>query len=56
MPPGWGADLPEDLAVEATAALQAAAAAADVDVAWLETALDTEFSLICTRRADAAAG
>ena len=47
---------PEDLAVKAAAALRAAAAAADVDVAWLETALDPEFSLICTRRADAGLG
>jgi DNA-binding transcriptional LysR family regulator len=52
IPPG----LPEDLAVKAAAALRAAAAAADVDVAWLETALDTEFSLIRTRRADAGLG
>src|SRR5690242_9889224 len=44
IPPG----LPEDLAVTATVALRAAAAA--LDVAWLETALDTEFSLIRTRR------
>ena len=50
------AGLPEDLAVRAAAALRAAAAAADVDVAWLETALDPEFSLICTRRADAGLG
>jgi DNA-binding transcriptional LysR family regulator len=52
IPPG----LPEDLAVKAAAALRAASAAADVDVAWLETALDTEFSLIHTRRADAGLG
>src|SRR3984957_17860667 len=52
IPPG----LPEDLAVKAAAALRAASAAADVDVAWLETALDTEFSLIRTRRADAGLG
>ena len=52
IPPG----LPEDLAVEATAALRVAAAAADVNVTWLETALDTEFSLIHTRRADAGLG
>jgi len=52
IPPG----LPEDLAVKAAAALRAAAAAADVDVAWLETALDTGFSLIRTRRADAGLG
>jgi DNA-binding transcriptional LysR family regulator len=52
MPPG----LPESLAVPATAWLQGAAAAADVDLAWLETALDAEFSLISTRRADAGLG
>jgi DNA-binding transcriptional LysR family regulator len=52
MPPG----LPESLAVPATAGLQGAAAAADVDLAWLETALDAEFSLISTRRADAGLG
>ena len=52
MPPG----LPESLAVPATAGLQGAAAAADVDLAWLETTLDAEFSLISTRRADAGLG
>ncbi len=52
MPPG----LPESLAVPAMAGLQGAAAAADVDLAWLETALDTEFSLISMRRADAGLG
>jgi DNA-binding transcriptional LysR family regulator len=49
LPPG----LPESLALKAAAGLRAAAAAADVDVAWLETALDAEFSLLGTRRADA---
>lgn len=49
IPPG----LPESLAVPATAALRRAAAAADVGLAWLEAALDAEFSLISTRRADA---
>jgi DNA-binding transcriptional LysR family regulator len=48
IPPG----LPEDLAVTTASALRVAAADADADVAWLETALDTEFSLIRTRRAD----
>ena len=52
MPPG----LPESLTVPAMARLQEAAAAADVDLAWLETALDAEFSLISTRRADAGLG
>ena len=52
LPPG----LPESLAVPATAGLQGAAAAAGVDLAWLETALDADFSLISTRRADAGLG
>jgi hypothetical protein len=52
MPPA----LPESLAVPATVGLRAAAAAADVDLAWLETTLDAEFSLISTRRADAGLG
>jgi DNA-binding transcriptional LysR family regulator len=42
IPPG----LPESLAVPAAAGLRAAAAGADVDLAWLELALDPEFSLI----------
>src|SRR6478736_10376224 len=42
MPPG----MPECLAVPATTGLQGAAAAADVDLAWLETPLDAEFSPI----------
>jgi DNA-binding transcriptional LysR family regulator len=52
MPPG----LPESLAVPATAGLQAAATATDVDLGWLETPLDPEFSLISMRRADAGLG
>jgi DNA-binding transcriptional LysR family regulator len=52
IPPG----LPESLALSATAGLRAAAAATDVDLAWLETALDPEFSLISTRRADVGLG
>jgi DNA-binding transcriptional LysR family regulator len=52
IPPG----LPGELAVKAVAALRASAAAADVDVTWLETALDAEFSLIHTRQADAGLG
>jgi DNA-binding transcriptional LysR family regulator len=48
--------LPESMAVAAAARLQMAAAAAEVDVAWLETALDAEFSLVATRRADAGLG
>ena len=52
IPPG----LPEALAVTAAVGLLAAAAAVDVDVDWLETALDVEFSLIRTRGADACLG
>jgi len=52
IPPG----LPEALAVTATAGLLSAAAAAEVDVDWLETTLDAEFSLIHARRADAGLG
>jgi DNA-binding transcriptional LysR family regulator len=48
--------LPESVAVAAAAGLRAAAAAAGVDVVWLETALDAEFSLVGTRRADAGVG
>src|ERR1700688_4451803 len=48
--------LPDALAVETTSALRSAAAAAGVDVAWLEAPLDAEFSLIRQRRADAAVG
>jgi DNA-binding transcriptional LysR family regulator len=49
-------DLPEALAVKAAAGLRSAAAAAQVDVVWLESALDAEFSLIGTHRADAGLG
>jgi DNA-binding transcriptional LysR family regulator len=52
MPPG----LPESLAVAAAAGLRSAAAAAEVEVVWLETVLDAEFSLIGARRADAGLG
>ena len=48
--------LPESMAVAAAGGLQAAAVAAEVDVVWLETALDAEFSPVGTRRADAALG
>ena len=47
---------PESLAVAAAARLQKAAAAAQVDVAWLVMPLDAEFSLLGTRRADAGLG
>jgi DNA-binding transcriptional LysR family regulator len=52
IPPG----LPEALAVETASRLRGTAATAEVDVAWLETSLDTEFSLIRQRRADAGLG
>jgi DNA-binding transcriptional LysR family regulator len=52
MPPG----LPECLAVAAAAGLRSAAGAAQVEVVWLETALDAEFSPIGARRADAGLG
>ena len=48
--------MPDALAVEATAALRSAAAAADVEIVWMETPLDAEFSLIRQRRADAGLG
>jgi DNA-binding transcriptional LysR family regulator len=49
-------DLPEALAVKAAAGLRSAALAVEVDMVWLESALDAEFSLIRTRRADAGLG
>ncbi|HTU08598.1 MAG TPA: LysR family transcriptional regulator [Trebonia sp.] len=52
VPPG----LPDALAVEVVSALRSAAAAADVEIAWLEAPLDAEFSLIRQRRADAGLG
>jgi len=52
VPPG----LPDALAVEAASALRSAAAATDVEIAWLEAPLDAEFSLIRQRRADAGLG
>src|SRR5689334_5556067 len=48
--------LPDVLAVEVASALRSAAAAADVDLVWMEAALDAEFSLIQQRRADAGLG
>ncbi len=49
--------LPDVLAVEAASALRsAAAAAADVDLVWIEAPLDAGFSLIQQRRADAGLG
>jgi DNA-binding transcriptional LysR family regulator len=52
VPPG----LTECLAVMTTSLLRSTAEAADVDVAWLERPLDTEFSLIRKRQADAGLG
>jgi DNA-binding transcriptional LysR family regulator len=52
VPPG----LPDALAVEAASTLKSAAAAADVEIVWIETSLDAEFSLIRQRRADAGLG
>jgi DNA-binding transcriptional LysR family regulator len=52
LPPG----LPAALAGPVAGALLSAAAVAEVGVEWLETALDAEFSLIHTRRADAGLG
>jgi DNA-binding transcriptional LysR family regulator len=48
--------LPDALAVQAASALRAATAAADVDLVWMEAALDAGFSLIRQRRADAGLG
>jgi len=48
--------LPDAFAVEAASALRSAAAAADVDIVWMETQLDAGFSLIVQRRADAGLG
>jgi DNA-binding transcriptional LysR family regulator len=52
VPPG----LPDTLAVVAASMLKSAAVAADVEIVWIETALDAEFSLIRQRRADAGLG
>jgi DNA-binding transcriptional LysR family regulator len=48
--------LPEALAVAAASRLRSTAAAAGVDITWLETSLDSEFSLIREHRADAGLG
>src|SRR5260370_29250327 len=52
MPPG----LPDALAVEAASALRSAAEAAEVEIAWIETPLDAEFSPILHPRAAARPG
>jgi DNA-binding transcriptional LysR family regulator len=48
--------LPDAFAIEAASALRSAAAAADVDLVWMEAPLDAGFSLIRQRRADAGLG
>jgi DNA-binding transcriptional LysR family regulator len=48
--------LPDTFAVEAASALRSVAAAANVEVVWMETPLDAEFSVIRQRRADAGLG
>jgi len=48
--------LPVALAVETASRLRSAAAAAGVEVAWMETVLDAEFSAIRQGRADAGLG
>jgi DNA-binding transcriptional LysR family regulator len=48
--------LPEVLAVEVASRLRRTAAAADVDVVWMETTLDAEFLPVRQRRADAGLG
>jgi DNA-binding transcriptional LysR family regulator len=52
MPP----DLPEGLVAWTASRLRSVAAAAGVDVAWLDAPLDAEFTLIRHRHADAALG
>jgi DNA-binding transcriptional LysR family regulator len=48
--------LPDALATEAASALQPAAAAAGVELVWMEAPLDAEFSLIRQHRADGGLG
>jgi DNA-binding transcriptional LysR family regulator len=48
--------LPEALAVATASRLRGTAAAAGVDITWLETSLDSGFSLIREHRADAGLG
>jgi DNA-binding transcriptional LysR family regulator len=52
VPPG----LPDALAVEAASALKSAGVAAEVEIVWIETPLDAEFSPIRQHRADAGLG
>jgi DNA-binding transcriptional LysR family regulator len=48
--------LPEEFTGDTAARLQSVAAAAGVDITWLEEPLDAQFSVICRRHADAALG
>lgn len=48
--------LPEELVVAVASRLQGQAAAAGIDVAWIEAPLDGEFALVVRRRADAGLG
>jgi DNA-binding transcriptional LysR family regulator len=48
--------LPDALAAGTVSALRSAAATADVDIVWIETPLDAEFSLIRQHRADVSLG
>src|SRR5579862_7788440 len=48
--------LPASLAVEVASRLRGTAAAAGVDVAWIETILDEDFAPVRDRRADAGLG
>jgi DNA-binding transcriptional LysR family regulator len=52
VPPG----LPDALTVAAASELKSAGAAAEVEIVWIETPLDAEFSLIRQHRADAGLG
>jgi DNA-binding transcriptional LysR family regulator len=49
-------NLPEALTVKTATLLRSAAAAADVDVDWMDTPLDAEFSPVRQRQADAGLG
>jgi DNA-binding transcriptional LysR family regulator len=48
--------LPEAITVSTASAVRSAAAAADVDVDWMDTPLDAEFSPVRQRQADAGLG
>jgi DNA-binding transcriptional LysR family regulator len=48
--------MPDVLAVAVASALRSAGDAADAEITWMENALDSEFSLIRQRRADAGLG